>query len=350
MFGCLTSYFQVVIVHRYLYSGLLLLFFLFARIDPAATQTVQEYIQADSLRVGDHFEFAITLSRGDEYDDIIFPDSTHFGDMFEIRDQRQFKVSSYKDSVRYRLQFFGTADTVLPSLPVVLVQNSDTTLLHTDPIPVHFRTLLSGEDDQLRPFKPIFDFAAAWWPWILAVLLLALAAYVIYRYYVRRKTEAEAEPKPEFRPEPFRDPLNELQKTLAMLKKTNPKSEEEYDEFYIRLGDAIREYFEQLYRIPALESTSGEIIRQLESRAIDEDLVKDTKAVLQEADMVKFANFTPTAGQAQTALEKGYNFLQRAREVDGPRIEHMRRRHLSRVEKEKQQFYNEQQPELQEER
>lgn len=321
-------------------AGILFLFSsILGSVNIGSAQTVNEYYHEDSLRAGDNFEFGITLSRTDDYDDIIFPDSSDFGNIFEIRDRQQFKVSTYKDSLVYQLQFFGTSDTLLPALPIFLVQGQDTTTLYTNPVPISFKSLLAENEEELRPFKPIFDFAAAWWPYIIGFLLLLIAAAALYYYYTQKEPEPSTEPEPVFQPTPFRDPLRELQSTLNKLDKRELATEDEFERFYIDLGDAIREYFESLYRIPALESTSGEIMQQLKIRAIDEDLVNDTREVLQEADMVKFAKFTPTTEQAQKALKKGHNFLKRAREVDGPRVDHMRRRHTEKMEAEKKKFY-----------
>lgn len=305
-----------------------------------SAQTVNEYVKADSLRVGDNFAFSISLQMTEEYDDIVFPDSADFGDIFEIRKRQQFKVNTYKDSVAYQLQFFGTADTLLPALPVHLVQGGDTTTVYTNPVHISFQSLLATEDEELRPFKPIFDFAAAWWPYIVGLLLLLIAAAAVYYYFTKKEPETETQPRPTFQPVPFRDPLQELQQTLSDLSKADPVTNKQFEKFYINLGDAIREYFEELYRIPALESTSREIIQQLDQRAIDEGLVNDTREVLKEADMVKFAKFTPTTKQAEKALEKGYNFLDRARQVDSSKIEHMRRRHQAKMEKERDKFYS----------
>ncbi|MGD8427259.1 MAG: hypothetical protein PVH63_06485 [Balneolaceae bacterium] len=296
----------------------------------------------DSLKVGDVFDYAITLNRNKEYDDVVFPDSSDFGTSFEIRSRKQYKVSSFKDSVSFKLQFFGTSDTTIPALAVHLVQQQDTTTLYTNPIPIAFKTVLAKNDQKLRPLKPIFDFASAWWPYILAVIVLAGVGYYIYRYYLKQQ-EAEQPKEPKtFKPVPFVNPLHEFQRAIKELDKMEFSSREEYKKFYIRLGDAIRQYYESLYNIPALESTSRELLNMLKAGAIDENLVADTRSVLQEADMVKFAKFTPTPDQADRALKKAYNFLERAREVDGARIEHLRRKHMSKVEAERQRFMEEQ--------
>lgn len=303
-----------------------------------SAQTVREFAGFDSLKVGDTFDFSITLNHSQQYQKISFPDSSSFGDVFEIRSRRHFQISSSKDSVAYRLQFFGTSDTTLSALPVNLITEEDTTTLYTNPLVVHFKSVLAKDEQELRPLKPIFEFAAAWWPYILGLIVLIIAAYFAYRHFTGEQKKEEPQERKSFTPTPFVNPLKELQKSIRELEQMNLDSREDFKEFYITLGDAIREYYEELHDIPALESTSREILMMLGDRAIDQDLISDTRAVLQEADMVKFANFTPTEKMAERALEKAHNFQERAKKVDGPRIEHLRRTHHSEMEKERERF------------
>ena len=93
-----------------------------------------------------------------------------------------------------------------------------------------------------------------------------------------------------------------------------------------------------MYDIPALESTSGEIIRAIDQRSIDQRLVEQTKVVLQEADMVKFAKFTPTKEQAHTAYQKGNDFLSIARSLHTSRIQQLQRQHIAKTEEQREAF------------
>jgi len=303
-------------------------------------QTVEEYTTADTLSVGDTFDFAITLERNDDFDEIIFPDSNNLGNVVELRSRTRYKPSSYRDSVQYQLQFFSTSDTLLPALPVHLIQGQDTSTVYTNPIPLHFQSVLSENDEEFRPFKPIFDFAAAWWPYILAILLVLIAAYVLYRY--SKKERPPVQQQPEFEPLPFVNPLAELQNDINDLKNNRPTSQEEFEHFYIELGDAIRRYFEELYHIPAMESSSGEILRKLREEAIDRQLLKNTQLVLQEADMVKFAKFKPSGEQAQRALNKAHDFLNIAETIDAKRIKQLEQKHQQEMERKREQFQQEQ--------
>ncbi len=129
---------------------------------------------------------------------------------------------------------------------------------------------------------------------------------------------------------------------IDRLERVHPETQEEFKDFYIELGDAIRRYFEDLHHIPAMESTSREILQKLRNRSIDQDLISDTQSVLQEADMVKFAKFTPSKEQAQRALHKAHNFLDRAEQIDGPRVEHLQREHQSKMKARREEFEQQQ--------
>lgn len=326
-----------------LFAGILFL------LSPHATQaqSVKEYASIDSLSVGDRFSYTITLSKDQPYEEIIYPDSLSFGSPFEIRSRQRYQVTDFKDSLVYDLQFFGTEETQIPPVSVRLVNSGDTTVVYTNPVPVPFKTVLQSEQESLRPFKPIFDFAAAWWPYLIALLLLVAAGWYIYKLYQEKGLEPKPVKKKQvYSPTPFQDPLHRLSNILKQLKGYTFSSEKDFEVFYVNLGDAIREYFEDLYRIPALESTSREILYELSRRSVDSELIDKTKAVLQEADMVKFAKFTPSEKQAEKALEKADAFLERAREVDKPRVDHLRNKHQQENEEKRKAFEESQKSEV----
>lgn len=309
---------------------------------PGFSQTLEQHVSADSVEVGDLLDFSITLKKDQNYNRIIYPDSAAFGEAFELRNRQQFRVTDFKDSLRYRLQFWATDTATIPALPVRLITDNDTTTMYTTPVTIGFASVLQSEDEELRPLKPIFDFAAAWWPYIIGLLLIILLSAVGYWLYKKYQTEAEEEPAPSFTPQPFLNPLKELENNLRQLKNISLSERKHFEQFYISLGDAIRLYFEQMYDIPALESSSREIIYELNRRAIDDRLVEQTRIVLQEADMVKFANFTPAEAQARQAFKKGEDFLAVAKELHGQRIQQMKRRHLDKVEQARKEFHEQQ--------
>lgn len=308
---------------------------------PAGAQNVTEYAPIDSLKAGDTFTYTITLNKDRNYDQVQFPDSSHFGPSLEIRSRQHFRVTDFKDSLVYTLQFFGTEDTRIDDLPVRMLSGSDTTTVYTTPVSLRFKSVLQDEEEQFRPLKPIFEFARAIWPYLVGLLVLGILGWYLYRWYRQSPKQPEQKPRPAFQATPFKNPLHQLEQSLNELKSFTFETEQDFELFYIRLGDAIRTYFEELYRIPALESTSREIIRELESRVVDERLIDQTRNVLREADMVKFAKFQPTVEQTEESLSIANDFLKVARKNDGPRVELMRRRHQTRMDEERRRYEEE---------
>lgn len=156
----------------------------------------------------------------------------------------------------------------------------------------------------------------------------------------------EAEEKPRFTAEPFLNPLKELENNLNRLKDVPLQSSKQFEQFYIDLGDAIRLYFERMYSIPALESTSREIIYDLNRKMVDERLINQTRSVLREADMVKFAKFNPTKEHARKSYQEAEGFLSVARGLHRNRVQQMQRQHNAKVEHERAKFHENQKEEV----
>lgn len=321
----------------------ILLTLLFTLLGPARGlgQQLQSYLRVDSLKVGDTFNYGLVVKKDQDYDEIVFPDTTSFGDTFMLKSRKRFSVNDFTDSLAYQLQFFGTSDTTLPALPVYLIAGADTTTLYTNPSAIYFKSSLKGEkDEDFSPLKPIFDFAAAWWPWIVGVLALLLLAAAGWWAYKRWQERPEEEPQPEPEREPFIDPLKELYQNLDEIEKVTTFDEElDFKTYYSKLGDALRLYFERVYQIKALEMTSRELLHDLNRLAVVDTLIRPTASILREADMVKFAKFNPTVQQAREALKQARHFASEAGDTDRNRIERLRRQHEAREQEKLDRFY-----------
>lgn len=307
---------------------------------PVSAQEATNYAAVDSVEVGDTFNYSIVVRSGSAYDQIIFPDSSGFGDPLQVVQRKRYKTDDQTDSLAYTLQFFGTENHTIPKLPVHLVQNEDTTTLYVPPVPLDFKSTLQAGNESLMPLKPIFAFALNWWPYLLGIAGLLLVGFLLYTWYRKRKSEKEEESRPVFTPQPFRDPLKELEKNLQQIKagKQELQRDRRFKDFYIRLGDALRWYLERVYDIPALESTTRELIQDLHQKTAPEAIIHKTETILKEADMVKFARFTPTLDQVSEALQQAEEFIEIARGRDQQRIEYLRSRHEREQQKLKEQM------------
>ncbi len=257
---------------------------------PAEAQPVRISVSNDSLRAGQLFDVFIVFEGSRDFDSIIFPDSSAYSDPFEYIGSSIGLNAQQHDSLRTRLQFFGSENDTLSGLFALGIRDADTLLFELPDVAIHFRSSLA-EQEELRPLKPIFSFGMSLLPWIIGFLLVT--ALLVAGYYIKKRyfpPKPEGEPEAAFEPPPpFINPADYLSDEIAALRGMLRNSEPDDDTFYVRLGDAIRAYFERVYGFPALEQTTREVSRDLKSRRIDTELLNETSALLQECDMVKFA-------------------------------------------------------------
>lgn len=298
---------------------LLILLFFSANI---YAQSVRTNIDTDSLSIGDTFRYSLIIQQDQEYQKIEFPDSTSFPASIELIDRQQFKLSEFADSLIYNLQYFGNEDLNIPEMLVTFYSEDDTIRVRTEPVLLYFKSVVAEGDTTLKPMKPNFSFSRPWWPWILAGLVLA--AFLIWWYKFREEPE-EAEPEPQVEIKPFYNPIKELEKSLLSIKKESDIAEtKNFKLFYSEVGDAIRTYFEELYNIPALESTSTELLRYLDAYGVDDTMTEKTRIILRKADLVKFAKFTPSLDDAWETFDHAIEFMERAKLADSARISRLK--------------------------
>jgi len=272
-----------------LLTGLLL----FAGLMEVCGQPVRIHASHDSLHAGAMFDVFIVFDQPGNFERVILPDSASFQNPFEFRNRVRRLTRAGSDSVRIRLQFFGTADTVLTGLAAFGITASDTVRFEIADYPLFFRSLLY-EDADMRPFKPIFQFDRASWLWIILILILIIAALVWYFYLRKKPIPIEEKTVEEIKaPEPFIHPLEALENGITELENDLQNGDISPDLFYVNAGDLVRMYIERTHKQPAMEQTTREVIRDFRSLTTNNRLINHIREILQECDMVKFAKFTP---------------------------------------------------------
>lgn len=131
-------------------------------------------------------------------------------------------------------------------------------------------------------------------PYVIAgVLGLAAVFGLVYWLSIRRARKA-AEPVP-----PYRLALRQL----SDLEHRDLIHRGELRRFYAELTDIVRNYLDRGFGIPAPDLTTDEVAEQL--RAVDRFSVEQTlqtRTLLDEADLVKFAKFEPSRETAEERL------------------------------------------------
>lgn len=197
----------------------------------------------------------------------------------------------------------GTATVLAVSIDSVYVPpqvfdfvapSGDTLRAWSDPIylSLHY---LSAESEDLRPLKQQWTLGPNWVMWILlGVGALALAAALVW-WIRKRRARHHEEPAPEVRLPPDVIALTELERVAAM----GLPAKGEFKTFYTLVVDAVRRYVEARFGVEAMDRTTYELLDDLTRHG---RYVEGLGALLDEADLVKFAKFKPDTTRADAAL------------------------------------------------
>ncbi len=209
---------------------------------------------------------------------------------------------------RFTLIALDSANVELPPLTVQL-HLGDT--VQTNPL--QLSVSIQGNATELRDMDPIRDirrepvFWYDYWPQALGILLpLALLIW-----YYRRKRRRTQTPPPAVPLEPPPPPphASALQKLNALEKEKPWMKEEQLLAYYAALSLIIREYLEARYRIPALESTTREIAALLKNTGFPDEQQAALDFLLQQTDLVKYAEMQPPRTFHEQALEKARQLI-----------------------------------------
>lgn len=155
--------------------------------------------------------------------------------------------------------------------------------MNTNP-PILTATNTAAATNDIRALKPPVEIPNGWlwFFWIVGLLLLALVAFLIWKYWKRKKAEIIPEPiiPPHVRAR------QKLEEALALMGEPKP--------FCILVSDTIRGYLEERFNFHAPDRTTEEFLHELRSTML---LTLDQKQSLSDflsvCDMVKFARYEP---------------------------------------------------------
>lgn len=234
-----------------------------------------------------------------------FPRGRNMGQLEIIR---SYKIDTVTEGGRwelikkYGLTQFDSGRYTIPRLPVRIGDR----IAYSDSIRVEVANVqvdtLKQKMYDIREIMPA-ESSSRWWWFLLLVLALAIAGYYGYRYYRNR-------PKRVREVEVYRTPIEKATGLLQQLEKKDLVRRGEVKSYYSELTDIARLYIEEAIHVPAMESTTRELIEKLKVAAVKKKLsiapetVAHLETVLHQADMVKFAKERPQEPEIIDARQK----------------------------------------------
>lgn len=262
---------------------------------------VTSSVDSTQIKIGSAFNYTIKAT-GEKGSTIVFPKEKNIGP-FEVLEQAKIDTVVNGNNIeltqKYTLTQFDAGDYTLPRLSVyVNGKNHQTELFNIKVNDVVVDTVK----------QPMYDIKAqiggetdtdTLWKYILAIVGCFIAGIVAYfiikRIQDKNLTEEDL----------YRTPLEKVTKKLQLLDSKRMVVNGDVKSYYSEMTDVIRDYIEEVFEIPAKESTTSELIQHLfdtiKSKKIklSKDTVNELKRVLQTADLVKFAKSEPQISEIE---------------------------------------------------
>ena len=211
------------------------------------------------------------------------------------------------------LMTFDTGQIVLPSVGLKYAKSFDDPMrleAFTDPIKLYATTIAV---DTTMAYKPIVEPLAApitmkeVFPWILALLLAILLGLGIWLFLKRRKTRVDEDGN--IIKGPVIPPYDKAVDELKRLREEKMWQSGKVKEYFSSLTDIAREYIEGQFGLNAVEMTTDDILDEIKPLHFPKETYNKLKDTMEVADLVKFAKYSASTLESDTALGNMTDFV-----------------------------------------
>ena len=242
-------------------------------------------------------EFKLTLKTDvDTFSKVKFPEAKNFGALEVIH---SYKIDTIRNGARYELikkyglTQFDSGKYTIQRIPVLINGKpffSDSIKVEVNDIQVD---TLKQKMYDIKDIAQVESPLGTWWIYLLIFFAIGIAGYFIYQFIKKRQNQPKAEVIV------FKSPIEKATTLLQQLENKELWQKGEIKDYYSELTDIARNYIEEEIKIPAMESTTSELIDGLRKAAkqkklkLSNETVENLEKVLKQADLVKFAKVKP---------------------------------------------------------
>ena len=275
-----------------------ILFFLLLISSLTYAQKVSVTTDTTNIRIGEQFLFKIVIK---DTANVIFPEKLENLTSLEV--VKDVKIDTFKNSLikKYLMTGFDSGAFYIPTQQIFIKNRaylSDSVLINVATVAVDTTKQKMFPIKAIQSEPLVYDDFKPYIIWVvLAILLIGL-----FIYYLKNRK------KPEIKEVEIINTLPPFEEALEKLQELDNKllwQNNEIKKYYSELTEIVRVFIEKELEIPALEITTHELVSLLsdynnpKNINITKETVRKLNALLQEADLVKFAKSTPLSHEIE---------------------------------------------------
>ncbi len=287
---------------------LYIIFLLFSTFVFAQQKRVTTSVDSTKVKIGAQINLTLKTTV-DTLSKVLFPEGNLFGALEVLESYPTDTIRenfNYHLVKKYGLTQWDSGSYILPRLQITINDKahfSDSLLLEFTPVAVD--TLKQHMYD-IKDIAQAEGFLGNWWMYVLSLLLLIGLGYLVYVYLKKNQ-------KPKEEVIVYATPIEKATAHLKKLEQQHLVERGEVKAYYSELTDIARTYIEETIDIPAMESTTAELIDSFKKAIIRKKLsltgetISNLEKVLKQADLVKFAKSKPLEfeiAEDRTKIEK----------------------------------------------
>ena len=261
-----------------------------------SAQKITTAIDSSQIKIGSQFNLTIKASVNVK-DKVVFPNAKNFGAL-EVLESYPIDTiknnSQYELIKKYGLTQFDSGKYLIPRL-IVKINQKD---FQTDSLSIVVNNVkVDTTKQQMYDIKDIIateeEPSSEWWK--LLILLVLIIASGFGSYFIIKKLQKGKVKEEEF----FASPIEKAIAYLQNLDKKQLIQKGDIKEYYSEMTDIARTYIEESVDIPAMESTSRELMEALKKAIsskkmfVNREELDKFNQVLENSDLVKFAKSKP---------------------------------------------------------
>jgi flagellar basal body-associated protein FliL len=273
---------------------LLIYFLLLSTAVFAQQKRVETSIDTTKNKIG--AEFKLTLKTTvDTLSKVVFPNLKNFGALEVIQ---SYPIDTVRNNDRYELiKKYGLTqfDSGKYAVPSVRILINDKAYM-SDPLLVEVANVqvdtLKQKMFDIKDIVPANNAIGNLWKYLLVIILLVGIGALVY-WYIKKHQKKKIEE------EVYKTPIERATSLLNTLEQKELWQKGEVKAYYSELTDIARNYIEEAIEIPAMESTTSELIVGLRAASVrkkmtvSQETIENLERVLKQADLVKFAKSKP---------------------------------------------------------